>query len=252
MEKLHFLSDCNRLNNRTITANLKFQPWKSVSFCFKLLLFSFIDKNCIFRTSKPYRMKIKKLIFLLIVILLNGCSPIGHIEFEDIPINGNLDKFVNKLIKLGYTEPQLVEENQVKLNGVFLEKNCEIYVYATKKNKNTYKVRVNLPAEVQDSLQLSFEKIQRLYSAEYGIGKTRFKQYRNPERFMFNEPALARQLREGDFTRYITAAGYITVEVQDAYISITYLDNKNYEIRKKESEEEYNKEINSDSLVEQH
>jgi hypothetical protein len=188
-------------------------------------------------------MQTKYIIFLLLIILLNGCSSIGHMEFKNIPINGNLDKFVNELIKLGFTEPQLVKENQIKLNGVFLEKNCEIFVYGAKKNQTVYKVRVNLPGEVQDSLQSSFEKIQKIYSSEYGIGKTRYKQYNNPERLLFNEPGHARQLRKGDFSRYITASGDITVEVQDGYISITYLDNVNYEIRKSELEEEYKKEI---------
>lgn len=192
-------------------------------------------------------MKTKNIIFLLIIISLNGCSSIGHMEFMKIPINGKIDKFVNELIKLGYTEPQLVKENQIKLNGVFLEKNCEIYVYATKKNQTVYKIRVNLPVEIQDSLQSSFEKIQKIYSSEYGIGTTRYKQYRIRERLMFNEPGLARHLMKGDYTRYFTASGDITVEVQDGYISITYIDNVNYEIRKKESEEEYNKDINLDS-----
>ena len=195
-------------------------------------------------------MKIKNIILLLLIILLNGCSPIGHMEFKNIPINDNIDKFVNKLIKLGFTEPQLVKENQIKLNGVFLEKNCEIYVYSTIKNKSVYKVRVNMPEEVPDSLQSSFEKIQKQYSAEYGMGTTRYKQYKNRERLLFNEPRLARHLMKGDFSRYITASGDITVEVQDGYISITYLDNVNYEMRKRELEEEYNKEINFDSNVE--
>lgn len=191
-------------------------------------------------------MKTRNIIVFLILILLNGCASIGHMEFEKIPINGNLDKFVNKLIKLGYTEPQLVKENQIKLNGVFLEKHCDIYVFATKKNQIVYKVRVNLPGEVQDSLQLSFEKIQKRYSSEYGIGTTRYKQYRIRERLMFNEPGLVRHLMTGDYSKYVNASGEITVEVQDGYISITYLDNVNYETRKRESEEEYNKEINYD------
>lgn len=191
-------------------------------------------------------MKIKNIILLFLIILFNGCSSIGHMEFEKIPINGSIDKFVNNLIKLGFTEPQLVKENQIKLNGVFLDKNCEIYVYATMKNKTVYKVRVNMPEEVQDSLQTSFEKIQKIYSAEYGMGTTRFKQYRTRERFMFNEPRLTRRLMKGDYSRYITASGDITVEVEDDYISITYVDNVNYEIRKREAEVEYEKEINEE------
>jgi hypothetical protein len=189
-------------------------------------------------------MKTKNIILLLIIILLNACSSIGHMEFENVPINGNLEKFVNEMIKLGFTEPQLVKENQIKLIGEFLGEDCGIYVYGTKKNQTIYKVRVNMPEEVQDSLQSSFEKLQKIYSSEYGIGTTRYKQYGHPERFMFNEAALARQLRKGDYSRYVTASGDITVEVQDGYISITYIDNVNAEIREKEIEAEYEKEIN--------
>jgi hypothetical protein len=195
-------------------------------------------------------MKTTNILLLFTLSVVFACSPIGHMEFKNIPINGNLDKFVNELIKLGFSEPQLVKENQIKLNGIFLDKHCIIYVYGTIKNQTVYKLRVNMPAEVQDSLQTSFEKIQKIYSAEYGIGTTRFKQYGHPERFMFNEAALARQLRKGDYSRYVTASGDIMVEVQDGYISITYTDNVNSEIRKSEMEEEYNKEINGDTQVE--
>jgi len=189
-------------------------------------------------------MKAQSTFFLLIIIFFNFCSSIGHMEFKNLPINGNLDNFVKELIKLGFTNPQLVKENQIKLNGVFLDKNCEIYVYGTKKNQTTYKVRVNMPEEVQDSLQSSFEKIQKLYASEYGMGTTRYKQYKTRERLLFNEPRLTRHLMKGDYTRYITASGDITVEVENAYISITYVDNVNSEIRKREMEEEYIKEIN--------
>ena len=195
-------------------------------------------------------MKIQNSIFLLLIILATSCSSIGHMEFKNIPINGNLDKFVNKLMKLGFTEPQFVKENEIKLTGVFLEKKCEIYVYGTKKNHTAYKVRVNLAGEAPDSLQPSFEKIRKFYQSEYGIGTTRYKQYGHPERFMFNERALARQLRVGDYSKYVNASGEITVEVRDGYISITYIDNVNSEIRNKELEADYNKEINYDSLVE--
>jgi hypothetical protein len=191
-------------------------------------------------------MKAKNIFLLLMIYFLNSCSSIGHLEFMKVPINGQLDIFVNELIKLGFTGPHPVRENKVKLKGFFLEKNCEIYVYATMKNKTAYRVRVNLPGEIPDSLKSNFEKIQRIYASEYGTAKTRYKQYNNPERFMFNEPGLTRQLRKGDFSRYVTASGDITVEVQDGYISITYTDYLNSEIRKRELEEEYNKEINSE------
>jgi len=191
-------------------------------------------------------MKTQNIFLLLLIILLNGCSSEEHMEFKNIPINGNLDKFTNELIKLGFTEPQLTIENQIKLNGVFLEKNCEIYVYGTRKSRTAYKVRVNLPREVHDSLEYRFGKIQKLYSSKYGIATNKYQQYQNAERFLFNEPKRIRHIRTGDLTKYTTDSGDITMEIREGYISITYLDKLNNEIRKSEMEEENKKEINEE------
>ncbi|MBK8882767.1 MAG: hypothetical protein IPN67_10380 [Bacteroidales bacterium] len=172
------------------------------------------------------------------IILLNGCSSEEHIEFKDVPINGHSDMLAAELNKLGFTGTQLSGENQIKLHGVFLEKDCEIHVYGTRKSQTAYKVVVNLPGEVRDSLESSFGEIQKLYSSKYGRGTNRYLQYQNAERFLFNEPKLRRRLSTGDFSRYTTGSGSITVEVREGYISITYLDKRNNEIGKSEMEEE--------------
>ncbi len=185
----------------------------------------------------------KQNIFLLLfIVLLNGCFSEEHIEFKNVPINGNLEQFANELINLGFTEQQLIEENQIKLNGEYLEKNCEIYIYGTMKSKTAYKVRVNFPAEVRDSLEYSFGKLQKLYSSKYGNGISKYKQFRNAERFLFNEPKRIRHISKGDFTRYKTDSGDIIIEVREGYISITYLDKLNNEIRKREMEVPVSKE----------
>lgn len=44
-------------------------------------------------------------------------------------------------------------------------------------------------------------------------------------------------IRKGDFTKYATDSGDITMEVREGYISITYLDKLNNEIRTREMEE---------------
>ena len=139
-------------------------------------------------------------------------------EFNNVPINGNPDKFANELHKLGFTEPQITKENQIKLNGVFLEKNCEVYVYGTRKSQTAYKVTIIMPKEVRDSLEYSFGKIQKLYASKYGNGTSKYQQFRNAERFLFNEPKRIRHLSTGDFTKYTTDSGIISIEVQEGYI----------------------------------
>jgi hypothetical protein len=183
-------------------------------------------------------MKTQNIFLLHLIILFNGCLSEEHIEFNNVPINGHPDKLANELNKFGFTEPQLTIENQIKLHGVFLDKYCEIYVYGTRKSQTAYKVTVILPREVRDSLEYSFGKIQKLYSSKYGKGTSKYLQYKNAERFLFNEPKLIRHLSIGDFTKYTTDSGSITLEVREGYISITYLDKLNNEISKSEIEEE--------------
>jgi len=182
------------------------------------------------------KMKPQNIFFFLVIILFNGCFSEEHLEFNSVPINGRLDQFANELIKLGFTETPLKEETQLKLNGVFIEKLCEIEVYGTSKSHTAYKVKVNLPKESRDSLEVSFGRIQKLCSSKYGIGKSKYYQYRNSDRFHFNEPRRTRELNAGDFTRYTTATGSIIVEVRTGSISITFTDKLNSEIQKREEE----------------
>lgn len=161
-----------------------------------------------------------------------------------MPIDGRLDKFAGELAKSGFIISDSTKKNEIILNADFLNKKCKIHAHGTHKNNLAYKVVVDLPAEVPDSLQSGFEKLQKLYSSKYGNGKTRYQQYRNPERLLFNEPRLKRQIRKGDNTKYTTDSGFITIVVRDGYISIIYLDKLNNEIRKMEIEDENKKEIN--------
>ena len=184
------------------------------------------------------KMKTHIFILLALILIMNGCLSDKHMEFEKIPINGTIDNFANELIKSGFTNPQKLNDNQIKLSGVFLERSCEIYVLGTNQNQTAYKVRVNLPFESKDLLESGFFEIQQLYTSQYGNGLSRYHHYRNADRFLFNEPKRIRELTQGDFTRFTTRTGVITLVVRVGYISITYLDRKNGEIWKRESGEE--------------
>lgn len=186
--------------------------------------------------SQSNLMKTQFIPLIIILTLLNGCKSKKHLQFNNIPINAPLHEFVNKLVHSGFTEPQNITETQIKLHGDFLEQDCEINVFATARSKTVYRVSVHLPVVVHDSLQSRFESLQKRYASQYGPGESRYRQYRNPARFLFNEPRLKRKIQIGDITRYTTDEGVITIEVQDGYIEITYTDKLNNETRKKETE----------------
>ena len=76
----------------------------------------------------------------------------------------------------------------------------------------------------------------------YGEGASRYQQFRNSPRFLFNEEKLVREPKPGDYTRYITGTGIIILEVRLDYLSITYLDRLNNEINRKEGGKENNME----------
>ena len=94
-----------------------------------------------------------------------------------------------------------------------------------------------MPEESPDSLGTSFGKLQKLFTIIYGPGTSRYQQFKVRESLLFNVPRLKRDLRKGDFTKYITDSGDIILEVQEGYISLTYLDRLNNEINKIELQE---------------
>jgi hypothetical protein len=135
---------------------------------------------------------------------------------------------------LGFAISDSVKKNEIILRGEFLGKDCTIDVFGTEDNDLAYKVIVNLPGEVHDSLQSDFGKIQKLFSLKYGTGNSKYQQYKRRERLLYKVPA--RNVMMGDFTKYTTDSGEITVEVQEGFISITYVDKLNHEIWEREIE----------------
>lgn len=177
-------------------------------------------------------MKKQKLYFLIFFTLLINCTSKDHLTFNNIRINGNLRSFAHELINLGFIVTDSTKKNEIILNGKFLNKDCKIDVFGTVKNNLAYKVIVDLAKESPDSLEYNFGKIQKLYSARYGPGTSRYQQYKKRESLLFNVPRLKREIRKGDFTKYITESGEVIIEVQEGYISITFIDKLNTDIGK--------------------
>ncbi len=187
-----------------------------------------------FLKSLPTKMKPQLIITFVFILMLAGCSSKQHLSFNDIPIDGKLDIFAEKMVKSGFTDLKRITENQVQLTGKFQENDCTIDVFGAGKSRLTYKVIVSLPGEDHDSLSYSCEKLRKLYAAEYGNPKNVFKQFQNSSRFLFNERKFTRKLAIGDYSKFFTGSGFITLELRDGYIAIIYLDRLNYDIRKRE------------------
>ena len=195
---------------------------------------------------KSIVMKLQSIIPFLTIILLNNCSPKEHLKFNNVPLDGRLNKFASELTKTGFTISDSTKKNETILSGKFLSKDCRILVFGTGINDIAYKIIVSLPVEIHDSLQSDFGKIQNLYTLTYGTGYSKFQQYKKRERLLYKVPD--RNVMVGDVTKYITDSGEITLEVREGYISITYLDQLNNEIQKSEIEVGQTKELNEEKI----
>jgi len=189
-------------------------------------------------------METRNIFLLVLFIMLSSCSSREHLVFDTVVMDGPLDKFAGELTKLGFNLTDSTKSDEMMLHGEFLNRACKISVYGATTKSIVYKIVVELPGEVPDSLQHSYGKIQQLYTAKYGTGTSRYQKYKKRERLLFNEPGLVREIRVGDFTKYTTPPGDIVIEVKEGYISFTYLDKQNNELRIRESEERNSKQFN--------
>lgn len=186
-------------------------------------------------------MKTNVFIFSIIILSI-GCSSRNHLKFQGVPINGDLTVFTEELIRMGYQAAQTEEEDKMKFTGKFLEKDCSIYLSTTKESHTPYMIRVDLQEEPYDSLKISYERLKEYCASILGPGASKYQQFNNSARFLFNEPKLARDPKNGDFTRYLGRAGNVYLEVKFDYLSITYLDKKNSELSVVEGGKEINPE----------
>ncbi len=187
-------------------------------------------------------METRSILPFVLFLLLNSCSTREHLQFNTVVMDGPVAKFAGELTNQGFNLLDSSKTGEIVLLGEFLNKECSIGVFGTGKDHLTYKIVVQFPGEVSDSLQHRFGKLQQLYTSIYGNGTSRYQKYKKRDRLLFNEPGLTREIRAGDFTKYTTPAGDITIEVKEGYISITYLDKQNNEMRVRESEEKSPKE----------
>ncbi len=178
-----------------------------------------------------------------LILFSAGCSSHDHLKFQGIPITGDLIKFTEMLKEKGYIEVKADGDDQMKFKGRFLERDCNVYLSMTKKSRTPYLVRVDMAKEPHDSVKYSYERLKQHCESILGTGASKYQQFNNSSRFLFNEPKLVRDPQDGDYTRYLSRIGSVYLEVKLDYLSITYLDKKNCQL----SVAEGGKEINPES-----
>jgi hypothetical protein len=177
-------------------------------------------------------------IIFSVLLFASGCLSHSHLKFQGIPIDGDLIKLTEELKGRGYTEVKAEGEDQMDFSGKFLDRDCQVCLFITKKSRTPYMVRVDLPKEPHDSVKFSYERLKKHCASILGPGASKYRQFNNSSRFLFNEPKLVRDPQNGDYTRYLSNRGSVYLEVKSDYLSIIYLDKKNHEISVKEGGED--------------
>jgi hypothetical protein len=178
--------------------------------------------------------RLYKTLSVMLIVVLTGCSSKKSLSFEGIPLDGSIDTFSAGLAKKGFVPGKDDDGKQRKLDGMYLGRYCSVYVFGTPVTGRTYKVRVDLQQEPHDSIRYSYERLRRDFAMQYGTGASKYRQFRNSARFLFNEARLVREPGPDDYTLYRTPWGTVTIEVESDYFSIIYTDSRNYGLFLKE------------------
>lgn len=123
----------------------------------------------------------KKLLFILFAIApLLGFAQGEHLTFKGIPIDGNLNTFVEKLKSDGFTLSKTLGETVI-LNGQFVNKNCDVYVLSTEGSRTVWKVGVFLPEqESWYSLKSDYQSLKSAFIEKYGSPSNSYEFFSKP------------------------------------------------------------------------
>jgi len=96
-----------------------------------------------------------------------------HLMFNNMPMNGGIGAFANKLTEQGFTLVG-ISANLADFSGKLNGKECTLTVYGTEKTKNVYNVIVYFMPEEKNWLSVKKEylELKKIYQTKYGTGSS--------------------------------------------------------------------------------
>lgn len=92
----------------------------------------------------------------------------GHLSFKNIPINGTLNEFVEKLKNDDFILSE-INDNIATMKGTFVNKSCELYIVSSPKTNIVWKVIVYLPKDENwYSLKIDYKNYKDQFIKKYG------------------------------------------------------------------------------------
>jgi len=162
-----------------------------------------------------------------------------HLEFMGIPIDGNVDDFVEELKAKGFTyDPSMSgEEGIVAMKGLFTGKKVSLYVVYTPKTKTVWKIGVYFDmCSSWSLLKQSYLKYKQLFTEKYGSARLEEEKFRFPYEDGDGSELSAIKNGDGKYkTIFVTKNGYISIEIcsilySTGQILITYEDKQNSDL----------------------
>jgi len=177
-------------------------------------------------------------------LFISCCYSQEHLMFKNIPLNGNIDIFASELIKEGF-EIKEKNENAILMSGTYVNRLCDIIVFATKKTKSVWRVNIYLPKDtIWNSIKNDYFELKKQFITKYGKGKS-YEFFSKPYKEGDGYEMLAVLLENCHYATYWkTQRGMISLNISTfKKISIKYEDNTNSALDEKETSEEISKEI---------
>ena len=174
----------------------------------------------------------KKILVLAILIAspLSISAQNQHLQFKNIPIDGNINEFVEQLKNEGFVLNKL-EDTSAILEGNFANEACEIFVTASPKTKTVWKVTAYLPkTKTWSSIKSEYKTFKANCTVKYGTPRS-FEYFKDPYYEGDGYEMQAVRLEKCTYNSYWTIPeGYIKVAISKfEQVSLSYEDKQNSE-----------------------
>lgn len=182
------------------------------------------------------------LIVILTTLSLNAQvkqdSIVDKLKFNGVEIDGNIDKFVNKMKTKGFIVKE-TKDNIVTMLGEFIGKECRLYVIPTPKSKIVCKVAIFFGGGSWESLKREYNNVKDLFSKKYGKPSNEYEFFKDP---YYEGDGYELQALKNDkcvyASFYTPKGGAIMVEISGACtVSVSYENSANMDKAKQEREE---------------
>lgn len=191
----------------------------------------------------------KKLFLSIGLMIMSLCvmaqTESSHLTFRGIPIDGNINAFVSKLEAKGYEKKKSIENGYI-MEGSFMGRTCELYVFCSPTSRLATKVTAYYPKDNSwSSIKSDYEACKEQYTKKYGKPTDTFEFFMDPYYEGDGFELQAIRLEKAVYCSFWKSSeGIILLKISEyEQISISYEDAQNIEVMGNERDAKIQDEI---------